>query len=437
LVKDSTNRFLTGRTVCYIVDGEEVCEQGPMYPENLAEDKEKLANVTVSNALNSTLMDRIPELYRDDVKIAIQRSYAQQTRDPGASLACSGTAASLARVRMGGYGGPQDLFTVADPNCSPLYSFFNAQNMVMSDVAAQQADMLTRLGWNRGVYDVTTTDANGVSRVVTPGYLVAGRMEQQLGSGFRLLENANDIGQMIDQLFAGIGNQIMTSAVGSAVGGLRGLINVSFGQKSYLDQVVTNTGTTLQESTLSAAMQNLAAAVANETAYLAAKNATAGVLTQAVTQLRTKEAQCWNQFVVPAVTTYAQQNSITRLKVATTTVASQAVIDQNVVPLASSVSTAIAASNAIMTKINQIVSGVNGASPADAYTQLNTLVAGGTLHTAYDVQAAQKQTTDVQNALTTVVTDVITKWGDSQDPTIGWCNINNPALVEFWANKWK
>lgn len=434
LVKQTTQNFLKGRCVVD-ADGVETC--GPYFPEVLSEDRLKLSDTVVARDVNGTLLDSVNPLFRDDVKRAIYRSYLQQTRNPGASLACSGTAASLARIQMGGYDGPQDLFTVADPNCNPLFNFFSAQALVMSDVAAEQEDMLTRLGWNRGVYDVTTTGADGVSRVVTPGFIIAGTMEQQLGSAFRQLENANDIGQMIDQMFAAIGNQIMTGTVGTAVGGLRGLLNVQFGQKSYLDQVVANTGTTLQNSTVSAAMQNLAAAVANESAYLAAKNATASVLTNAVTQLRTKEAQCWNQFVVPAVTTYALQNNIPRLKVATTTTASQAAIDKNIVPLAGSVSADIGPSNAMMTQINQIISGISGASPAEAYKQLDALVAGGKLHTSYDAQAAQKQTQDVQSALTAVVTDTITAWGDNQDPTIGWCNINNPAVVQMWANKWK
>ena len=430
LVRNSSNNFLTGRCV---VDADGVKTCGPYFPEVLSEDRGKVADKSVDRALNSDLLSQIPASYQNEVKTAIRRTYNQQTRNPGASLACSGTAASLARVRMGGYDGPQDLFTVADPNCNPLISFYNAQNMVMGGVATDLGDMMTELGWGNGVYGVTQTDAYGVSRVVTPPYLVAGTMQQQLGSSFRQLENANDIGQMIDGYFAGIGNQLISSGVG----GLRGLITASFGQLSYLDQVVANTSAAVQSSTASAAMQNLAAAVANETAYLAAKNATASVITQAAAQLRAKESQCWSQFVIPAVTTYAQQNNISRLNIATTTTASQTVIDRNLAQLATSTVAQINISNATVNRINQIIAGVGSTNSADAYNQLNAIVASGALHTAYDVQAAQKQTTDVQSALTAVVTDTITAWGDNQDPTIGWCNINNPAVVASWANKWK
>src|SRR3989338_2659572 len=413
LVRNSSNNFLTGRCV---VDADGVKTCGPYFPEVLSEDRGKVADKSVDRALNSDLLSQIPASYQNEVKTAIRRTYNQQTRNTGASLACSGTAASLARVRMGGYDGPQDLFTVADPNCNPLISFYNAQNMVMGGVATDLADMMTELGWGNGVYGVTQTDAYGVSRVVTPPYLVAGTMQQQLGSSFRQLENANDIGQMIDGYFAGIGNQLISSGVC----GLRGLITASFGQLSYLDQVVANTSAAVQSSTASAAMQNLAAAVANETAYLAAKNATASVITQAAAQLRAKEGQCWSQFVIPAVTTYAQQNNISRLNIATTTTASQTVIDRNLAQLATSTVAQINISNATVNRINQIIAGVGSTNSADAYNQLNAIVASGALHTAYDVQAAQRQTTNVKSALTAVVTDTIAAWGNNKAPTTGW-----------------
>ncbi|MDO8522540.1 MAG: hypothetical protein Q7S08_04660 [bacterium] len=438
LVKDSTNSFLNGRQVCTVdANGAQTCTTGPQFPENLAEDKGRLADTVVAQNINGTALNQINPLFQDPVKSAITRTYAQQTRNPGASLACPRTSTDLAAIHRGAYNGPQDLFTIANPNCNPIGAFFNAQNLVMSDVASQQNDMLTRLGWNNGVYDVTTVDAMGVTRVVTPGYLVAGTMQQQLGSSFRQLENANDIGQMIDQYFAGIGKQIMTGMVGNAVGGLRGLlsVNISTGQRSYMDNVIANTSAALQSSTASAAMQNLAAAVANETAYLAAKNATASLIPQAAAQLRGAENRCW-ALIIPPVMTYAQENGISRLKIATTTTASQAVIDRNLALLATSTVAQINISNATVNLINGIITGVNSANPSDAYAKLDAVVASGALHTAYDVQAAQKQAKDVQSALTAVVSDTITAWGDNQDPSVGWCNINNPALVASWANKW-
>ena len=433
ILSGTMNSFVTGRCVTYN-DAGQCVETAPYFSENLRKENAKLADTVVTRNVEGTALNQINPAFQDTVKTAVVRTYAQQTRNPGSSLACPRTSTDLAAIHAGGFRGPQDLFTIANPNCNPLWSFFNAQNMVMSDVASELNDMQTQLGWSKGVYSqMSAPDANGETRVVTPGFILANDIEQKLGSGFRQLESANDIGQMIDGYFTNIGRQLYATGVG----GLRGLITASFGQRSYVDTLVANTSAAVQSSTASAAMQNLAAAVQNETAYLAAKNATANVIMQKAAELRARESQCWSQFVIPAVTAYAQQNGIASLKIATTTTASQAVIDRNFTALASSTVTEINASNTIVNKINQIIAGVNSTNSADAYTQLNALVASGILHNSYQVQGAQQQMKDVQGALTGIVTDTITAWGDNQDPTVGWCNINNQAVVANWANKWK
>jgi len=440
LVQGSLNNFLNGGQVCDVDDdGAWICQSGgPMFPENLAVDQGRLADNVVKSDVNGTLLNMVPTLYQDDVKRTITRTYAQQTRNPGGSLACSyqGTPAGLAAIHRGGYSGPQDLFTIADPNCNPLFSFFNAQSLVMSDVAAQQQDMLTRLGWNNGVYDITNVDAMGVSRVVTPGFIVANELEQKLGSSFRQLENANDIGYMVNQYFAGIGQQILSAGVNGVRGGLQGLITAQFGQKSYLGTAINQIGAGLQSSIMSDATQKLTAAVANEQSYLNAKNNTVAVINNAIAQMRGAESQCWN-LIIPKATAYAQQNNISSLKIATTTTASQAFINSNITALANRIQGERDASSANLTKVNQIATVINSTNPTDAISQLTALVASGVLHSFEQAQAAIKETQDVQSALTAVVTDTITAWGDNQDPNIGWCNINNPAVISGWANRWR
>jgi hypothetical protein len=29
------------------------------------------------------------------------------------------------------------------------------------------------------------------------------------------------------------------------------------------------------------------------------------------------------------------------------------------------------------------------------------------------------------------------QWGDSTDVSVGWCNVGNPSLLNYWKNKWK
>lgn len=434
LVAKTSKSFLTGRKVCTTDDeGAETCETGPMFSENLAVDQRKWADAVVDKAINGAALDSITSAYRDDVKLAINRNYAQATRNPGSSLACSNPdPAAVIAINNGLYRGTQDLYTVADPNCNAAALLYNGQSMVMGNVAADRDLRLTRLGWNSGVYDVTV-DTGGISRVVTPGFIIAGTMQQQLGSGFRQLENANDIGQMIDGFFAGIGQQILAAGAG----GLMGIINAQAGQRSYLDTIVSNTGAEVQSGQINATVDAVTAAYANETAYSAAKNATASVIKQGVAQARAAESKCWD-LIVPPVTAYAQQNGMT-LKIATTTAASQTVIDKNMAALANATQADITASNATMNKINQILAGVMGksTSPTDAYNQINVLVSSGALHTADQAQAAIQQTTTVQTALVGVVADAVKQWRENADPNVGWCSVNTPAVITMWANKWK
>ncbi|MDP3965812.1 MAG: hypothetical protein Q8Q13_03375 [bacterium] len=433
LVAKTSKSFLTGRKVCTTDDeGVETCETGPMFPENLAVDEKKWADAVVDKAINSAALNSITSAYRDDVKLAVSRNYAQSTQNPGSSLACSNPdPAAVIAINSGSYSGPQDLYTVADPNCNAMGAMFNTQSLVMSGVAADRDLRLTRLGWNSGVYDVTV-DTGGISRVVTPGFIIAGTIQQQLGSGFNQLENANDIGQLVDGFFAGIGQQILAAGAG----GLMGLIDSQFGQQSYFDRIVSSTGLEVESGQISATVDAVTAAYANETAYSAAKNATASVIRQGIAQMRAAESACWD-LIVPPVTAYAQQNGMT-LKIATTTTASQAVIDKNMAALANATQADITASNATMTKINQILAGVmnKSTSPTDAYNQVNALVSSGALHTADQAQSAIQQTTTVQTALTGVVADTVKQWGDDPLPN-GWCNINNPGVITMWANKWK
>ncbi|MEK7107420.1 MAG: hypothetical protein AAB899_04520, partial [Patescibacteria group bacterium] len=187
LVSNSTKTFLTGREVCTTgIDGVETCETGnPYFPENLEEDQRRWESNIVAQNVSGGLSNSLNSAYRDDLRLALNRSYLEQTQNPGASLACSYTG-DLVALNNGAYDGPQSLFAVADPNCNPLFNFYNYQSSVMSYAAADRENRMTRLGWNNGVYDVVVTE-NGRTRVVTPGFILAGTFQQQLGSNFRQL----------------------------------------------------------------------------------------------------------------------------------------------------------------------------------------------------------------------------------------------------------
>src|SRR3989344_3400380 len=172
---------------------------GPKYPANLGKDLVIRSDEVVNRALVGDRLNALNEAFQTDVKRAIQRMYSQETRNSSASLGCSykGSPAQLKAVITGRqFNGFLDVLMLAEPNCNPLYASINANNLVMSDVAAEQNDMLTRLGWNNGVYDTERLNADGTRTVLLPGIFTADTMKQLLGSGFRQQESANDIDQM-------------------------------------------------------------------------------------------------------------------------------------------------------------------------------------------------------------------------------------------------
>ena len=190
-----------------------------------------------------------------------------------------------------------------------------------------------------------------------------------------------------------------------------------------------------------------------ESAYLEAAKATADALSRAIAQLRGAENQCW-ELIIPKVKEKAAVGNCTQnsdgtqtcsgsfsLKIATSTTYSQRVVDSQIAPLASTTAARInAASDAVDSVDELIVNVTNSESPdaqAVALQKLDALVAQKALHNQYDLKDAERQLEDVNNSISALVTDTIKAWGDSTDPNIGWCNVNNTAVIQNWTNKWK
>ncbi|HEY4526710.1 MAG TPA: hypothetical protein VJK53_02580, partial [Candidatus Paceibacterota bacterium] len=221
--------------------------------------------------------------------------------------------------------------------------------------------------------------------------------------------------------------------------GLTGLLQPTLGQPSYLDQMAREASQGLRNAAVNAALQILSAARQVETTYFNAMNAIATNLTQAIGQLRSAETSCW-ALVVPAAQAYANQNGF-QITAATTTTASQQIIDSQISPLATTTVSNIGRSQQALDLINRLITGVTNTSSLEAQRlalqQLDSLVAQGLLHNQYDAQQATQRREDVQTAMATLVEDTIVAWADSPDTNVGWCNINNPEIGRIWAERWR
>ncbi len=440
--------FLTGR------DG------NPLFPVDLNADIVARSDEAALAQLQN--LQGVNPAFQSQVRSAVARGYMADTRTQN-QLVCNYNGDLKADItdptnRPFSFENFQQL---ANPACNPLGAAMLVQDAVDQNVGNQVGQMLFKLQSANGVYGVEHTDAQGNHITDTPGALVGSNATQVEQSGFTQLENAQDIGQMIGAMYAGISTRVISDAQG-----LQGLAASSGGQPSYLDQVSSAAAGGVLNGTKNAAMQILSASRQNEANYLSAMNAIANSLTQTINQLRGMESTCWTliaykndgqpqQHVCVAApdasnkctSTISATSTVTGIfgplmeKVATSTAYSQPIINAQIVPLASTTITNIQVSQAALAQLDDLITTVNGAATQQqqnvALQKLDQLVAQGKLHTQYDAQNAAQQQSNVQNAMANLVQNTATTWGDSTDPNVGWCNVKNPPLISRWANQWK
>jgi hypothetical protein len=391
------------------------------------------------------------------------RDYMANTRQPSTAYDCP-YKGDMRRVWNGDDTSDAAMAALRDGRCDPFVARAAFRSAANEYVARDQEEMMWRLTVNGGFYDVDSVDANNQRIVLTPGSLNQSVAQQAVTSGFRQTENANDIDQMIGALFAGLGTQIMSSAKG-----LIGLTQKIGSQPSYLNQVAAESAAGLRNSAANAAIQILSAALTVEKSYNGTVSAIATTLTSTITQLRATENQCWTLVVSKVCSTPLQADNTCQyqgpctnttgvgngtfgsqtqscpppitLKVATTTQASQQVIDSQVTPLANQTVSNINSSNSALKLINQLVSGVTNTTSVDAQrialVQLDQLVSQGALHNQTQLTTVQQQQAAIKDAMSSLYNDTKTAWGDSTDPNIGWCNVNSQSVIDMWIQRWR
>lgn len=450
-IKQVNNAILTNR------DG------NPMFWQGSGQDNQPRADKDNLHYMQNYL-EGLNVAFRQQVKRALAQDYLRQSRKSTDEFTCP-YAGDMRQVWSGEDTSEEAMAALRDARCNPAEAFQLARNARDTYAARGQAEMMWRLTVNNGFYDVETVDANNQHVVLTPGSLNKSIVEQAVTSGFRQTESANDIDQMIGALFAGLGTQILSSAQG-----LKGLMQKVGSQPSYLDQVSAESAAGLRNSAANAAIQILSGALQVEKAYNQVVTTIANTLTATIQQLRTTENQCWAlviskvcvaapgadgtcQYQPPCTTTNTntgfgntQTNTepvcppTIRLKVATSTAFSQQVIQSQITPLADQTISNINKSNNALELINRLVSGVTNTTSLDAQrvalVQLDQLVAQGALHNQTQIPIVQQQQAAIKDAMGTLYNDTKTAWGDSTDTNVGWCNVNNPSVIQMWVQRW-
>lgn len=399
-----------------------------------------------------------PEL-RQDTQRALARYYQRETRGQG-DAGC----AYVGDLRAGITDPVNTPFDFANfsalgySDCNPWFEYAEEKVALEADIAGALECQRRIWEWGRGYYSLSEDgDDPCEADVMTPSSVVQESFQAMLNSPLNQLESANDIGQMIGALFAGVTTQALNDSRG-----LAGFRQSAGGQPSYLDQIAKESSQGVVGAAVNAALTILNQSRQVEGSYLTSMNGIASKLTQTINDLRNVERQCW-AIVVPKAQEYAaigpceitdpttapptqtcRPFALDPLKIAASTSSlafSQQVIDSQIRPLSEVAVTNVAAAQKAVQMIEQLIASVTNTASLNAQRlalqQLDSLVSQKLLHTQYDAQRAGQQKQDVDGAMETLKSDTAKAWGDSPDPAVGWCNINNANIPRLWAEKWK
>ncbi len=469
----------------------------PRYVVNQGREELQVSNQAFDTFIKGDALQAVNKDLAAPMKRSLQSTYDADTRAPESVLKCEYqgdlNAALTAPTRSFSW---EEFGTLGAPACNPLGAYYLADDLADSRIAQAISYQRNQWDWGRGYYPLTDDAIDPLSQKVrTPAVNVQESFQTILDSPIRQLENTDDVGEMISALYAGMSTQIISDDQGlaglmesgggqlSSLGGQSSLgqsnnqglgginlglggINLNLGGKpSYLDQLVIDASQGLRDAVVNVGIQILTAARQVEAAYLQAVNSIRSTLAQSSAQLRSGENQCWN-LIIPKVcaTALAADNTCTghadpcttdldgtqtcpipdTFKVATSTAFSQPVITTQITPLASVAATNASTSQAALGRIDLLILGVSNTSSPEAQRlslqQLDSLVSQRLIHTKPDLEGPNgilRQQENVQSAMSALVTNTVKSWADDPNPAVGWCNVNNPAVIQGWKDRWK
>ena len=440
---------------------------GPQFSVNIDNENTAVATNRFVQVVQGGVLNPLNSALRNNVQTSLVRSFSASTQQPNSILSCpyTGDLNSLLNGQTFSWAGLQAL---QNPACSPMGAYQLASTLVNGDVANAVQNNMTQLQWGRGTYPKTTTDANGNVTVVTPGAIVLDQAEQALQAGFQKTASANDIGQMVDSLFAGIGAQAVSSAQG-----LAGLTQSGNGVSSYIDQVATAASKDVVTNAVNAAITVLNGVLTTVTNYKHSLDTVANTLISAIQTLRGDEAQCWSNIIqnvcvggkvsysngvatctAVGIGTSTSTPAVT-LKVATSTAFSNAVIQSQITSLASQTAADISSVQTTINAVNALVAGVTNttsqAAQNAALQQLDQLTASNSFPSQTDMTNASQQASSISSAMQILVNTTVQNWegmdsngnqtlpwdGTVTASTVGWCDYNNPGTLLAWESLWK
>lgn len=392
----------------------------------------------VVEAVTATQSGNMCGAYKNRVASAIARNYYSSTREGNKDTLCPFISNEAEREAIVRGNQPVNWSTsmgLFEPRGYELGAYNTESLRVESQIISYETDVREQLQWGNGFFPAFDNAQNPLARnVITPASVIAGSLQRMLNVGTDILVNANEIDQINGSLQAGL----QSSLIADTIRGLTGFSRQQNGQPSYVDRMTAEASGSVRSNAVNAALSILSAARQVEMTYKGAKEGIATGLTNAIGRLHAAENTCWG-LIIPKVQDEASSRGVS-LRIATSTQFSKKIIDEQIQPVATIALRDLAAADAAVTLINQLIVSVTNTSSAAAQRaaleRLDSMVANNQLHSSAQATAAQTEKDQVVAAVATLVDDTLKNWGDSTDTAVGWCNVNNDAVIDMWLDRW-
>ncbi len=354
---------------------------------NQEAEKLALADKKYLEFLREYRTNALCEPFQQRGRVAVAKMYLTR-RDPTAAFQCTApvNGADLETCITVGddlrtCGGlPGFIKLVRDSNNNPLFAALALDREAANQSVRRIQDVWDQLDWSGGILPleevVSTATETGEDhleyRTLTPGFLIAAAMEQFTTSGFRQLESASEIDQIVGALFSGLTTQIVADARG-----LSGLTESKGGQAPYLNRLTAESSARVRTGATNAALSVLGSSLEAENQYNQVKKSTIQELERSIARLKAAEDACWN-LLIPAVQAIARE--CVRTETSTNTQGEQVTtcVEYRTIPLAISTSTRRITEGVVALSVSASTTLQAGASLAFTVPQ-NTLMSSGSL----------------------------------------------------------
>lgn len=308
-MREAASAAIVRTVLNYINTGD---QGNPLYPGTLQEYVLEHQDDAALEFLKNYNIQNVCAPYQKQVRAALAREYMAQTRNANDAFACSVDLSDqeLAATLQGSFPGWGNFLNMAVNQEHPLGAYQRASLRLGEELNQTQRERETYLQWSQGllpaeevVSEPTDTDEEALSRrILTPGFVISRTLEQVSGSGFRQLESASEIDQIVNALFSGISNRIVTD-----VRGLKGLSENQGGEAAYLERLSAEASAGVRQGAANAALSILNSSLSVEKSFRTLKTQMLTRLDRAESDLEKAEAQCWS-LLIPKVRAYANEN---------------------------------------------------------------------------------------------------------------------------------